>query len=250
VLEALGIALIAALYSSVGHAGASGYIALFSLLGRSALEIRWMALELNLCVSLLAALQFTRAGALGEGQLKRIVLPLILGSIPFAWIGGAIQLPLPLLRPLLGGVLLFSALRFLWSPQDVQAPQAPKPWALSGVGAALGWVSGLTGTGGGIFLSPLALLLGWSGTRQTAAISAWFIFFNSAAGLAGGLSRMGAPSAIPEPWSTPMLSLIGAALLGGALGSHLGSRRFSVVWIRRALALTLGIASAKLMFAA
>jgi uncharacterized membrane protein YfcA len=247
VLEALGIGLIATLYSSVGHAGASGYIALFSLLGRSALEIRWMALELNLCVSLLTALQFTRAGALGEGQFKRVVLPLILGSIPFAWIGGAIVVPLPLLRQVLAFVLLFSALRFLWNPKDVQDPKPPSFWILSLLGSGLGLVSGLTGTGGGIFLSPLALFLGWSRTRQTAAISAWFIFFNSAAGLLGGVSRLDPLSGIPEPWSNPMLSLIGAAVLGGVLGSHLGSRRFSVVWIRRLLALTLGIASVKLM---
>src|SRR5438874_8438632 len=211
----LAIAVIAFLYSSVGHAGASGYIATMTLFGLAATVIRPTALVLNVLVATIGSVQFWRAGHFSW----KLFWPFALLSVPAAYLGGYIQPSASILRILIGAVLLFSAARLIFrrsNPAEVTSPS--KPTAI-GVGAGLGFLSGLTGTGGGIFLTPLLLFCGWAHIRQAAAVSALFILVNSVAGLVGYFTRVR---------SVPSLGLIlaAAAVIGGALGSHLGSRHF------------------------
>jgi len=244
-IEVLGVALVALLYSAVGHAGASGYIALFTLLGRTPGEIRPLALVLNLGVATLASVQFIKAGHLGLGSLRTKLMPLLLASIPAAFIGARVNLAAgwiaPWIKPLLGLMLAFSSARFFWRPQESTTLRRPGAPTLVAVGGVIGLLAGLTGTGGGIFLTPLLLLLGWAGTREAAALSAVFIWVNSAAGLLGLSSSR---------WQNGWEWLLAASLTAGALGSYLGSRKLPVVAIRRILAVTLAVASIKLLFGA
>jgi uncharacterized membrane protein YfcA len=231
------IVVIAFLYSSVGHAGASGYIAAMALFGLAPNIIRPTALLLNILVSTLGTFQFWRAGHFRWS----LFWPFALLSIPAAYLGGRIQLPATLLKILIGLVLLFSAVRLIFrksDPPHVHAP--PVPTALS-VGGALGFVSGLTGTGGGIFLTPLLLFAHWARTKQASAVSALFILVNSVAGLVGFLSSK-------QPMPRLGYSLALAAVAGGSVGSYLGSRRFPVRTIALLLAAVLLIAGLKLIF--
>ncbi|MCP9848913.1 sulfite exporter TauE/SafE family protein [Cyanobium sp. Morenito 9A2] len=235
------LAAVAFLYAGVGHAGASGYIAVLALAGFSAAEIRPLALVLNVLVAGLASWQF-----IGAGHFRRAVfLPLALASVPAALVGGMVALPGPLLQRLIGVVLLLSAWRLLRPAlPEPSAGAVPGPLGLGLTGGLLGLLAGLTGTGGGIFLTPLLILRGWLAPRQAAAISAPFILVNSLAGLTGLLIARG-PAALPS------LALVGpmalAVALAGALGAYGGSRRFSPLWIRRLLALVLVVASGKLL---
>ena len=233
----LGVVLVAFLYSSVGHAGASGYIAVMSLCGLAATFIRPTALVLNIFVAAIGTFQFWRAGHFSWS----LFWPFALLSIPFAFLGGSIHLASPLLKPLLGVVLLFSAARLFFrhgDPPQVESP--PRPIAL-GVGAGIGFLSGLTGTGGGIFLTPLLLFCRWTYTRRAAAVSVVFIFVNSIAGLAGYLS-----SGRPIPPSAWGLAI--AAVIAGSAGSYFGSKRFPVRTISILLATVLVVAGCKLIF--
>jgi uncharacterized protein len=231
------IAFVALLYSSVGHGGASGYIAVMALAAIPTATIKPMALVLNILVSAIALWQFSRAGHFNW----RLFWPFGLASIPCSFIGGMIHLPPHLLKPLLGAVLLFSAWRMLLRQNNEEhTPHPPSiPLAML-IGAILGLLSGLTGVGGGIFLSPLLLLLGWGGVRETAAVSALFILLNSASGLLGHLASLGNIPAFAH-W----LAL--AAILGGIAGAHLGSRRLPLTAIRWLLAAVLLIAGIKLI---
>lgn len=232
-----GITLVAFLYSSVGHAGASGYIAVMSLCGLAATFIRPTALVLNILVASIGAFQFWRAGHFSW----EFFWPFALLAVPFAFLGGYVHLASPILKPLLGAVLLFSAARLFFrngDPSDLQPP--PRPLAL-GAGAGIGFLSGLTGTGGGIFLTPLLLFCRWTYTRRAAATSVFFILVNSIAGLAGFISS---GQAIPrQAWF-----LAPAAVIAGAIGSRLGSRHFPVRAISLLLATVLVIAGFKLIF--
>src|SRR5438046_4396348 len=177
----LAIAMIAFLYSSVGHAGRSGYIATMTLLGLAATVIGPTWLVLTVLVATIGSFQFWRAGHFSW----KLFWPFALLSVPAAYLGGYIQPSASILRILIGLVLLFSAARLIFRRGDPAETIAPsKPTAI-GVGAGLGFLSGLTGTGGGIFLTPLLLFRRWSHIRQAAAISALFILVNSIAGLAG-----------------------------------------------------------------
>ena len=171
------------------------------------------------------------------------ILPFLIGSVPAAFLGGALTLPADIYRPIVGGVLLVAAARFgitAGRPSEEFAPRAPWPAGLVS-GAGIGLLAGLTGTGGGIFLTPLLLTAGWAGTRFAAAASAAFILANSIAGLAGNLGSVGhLPSAIPL-W-------LGTVAVGGIIGSELGSRRLPPPGFRRALAAVLVIAGLKLIF--
>jgi uncharacterized protein len=233
-----GIFAIALLYSSVGHAGASGYIALMSLLGLAPAAIRPTALTLNILVASIATWHFVRAGHFDW----RLFWPFVVLALPAAFIGGAIVLPAQLFNMLLGVVLLCSAVHFARSAaagaDELTAP--PPLWAALFAGAAIGLLAGLTGTGGAIFLTPLLLLKGWARAKQAAAVSAPFVLVNSASGMLGTLS-----AAAPWPSYIPWLLL--AAGAGGALGSRLGSRRFAAPMIKRFLAAVLVIAGAKLL---
>lgn len=235
-LVTLSIAVVAFLYSSVGHAGASGYIAVLTLAGFAATEIKPTALILNIMVASIGAFQFWRAGHFSW----RLFWPFALLAVPAAFLGGYLHLPAALFNPLVGSVLLFSAWRLFQRRRepDVVTPPA-LPIAL-GTGAGIGFLSGLTGTGGGIFLTPLLLLCRWSTVRTAAAVSALFILFNSTAGLVGYLS-----SGRPVPSFAWVIAL--AAITGGTLGSHLGSTRFPVRTISLLLSAVLVIAGGKLI---
>src|SRR5437763_16751669 len=166
----LAIAGIAFLYSSVGHAGASGYIATMTLFGLTATVIRPTALILNILVAAIGSFQFWRAGYFSW----RLFWPFALLSVPAAYFGGYLQPSASFLRILIGVVLLFSAVRLIFRRFDPPAVISPSPSTAIGVGAGIGFLSGLTGTGGGIFLTPLLLFCRWAHIRQAAAVSALF----------------------------------------------------------------------------
>src|SRR6266436_1776808 len=211
----LAVGVIAFLYSSVGHAGASGYIAIMTLWGLAPATIRPTALVLNILVASIGAFQFWRAGHFSW----KLFWPFALLSIPAAYFGGYLQPSASILRVLIGVVLLFSATRLFFRKSDPDQTNPPsKPTAI-GIGAGLGFLSGLTGTGGGIFLTPLLLFCKWAVIRQAAAVSALFIWVNSIAGLIGYFT---AKHSIPSLG----VFLAAAAVTGGVFGSHLGSRRF------------------------
>lgn len=227
----------AALYTSVGHAGASAYIALMALFGIASAVLRPTALALNILVAGFTSFRYLRAGLFRW----RTLWPFLIGAIPLAFIGGAIQLPGQFYRPLVGVILLIAGVRFLW-PKELTSNREPRePPIIAGVacGAIVGLLSGLTGTGGGIFLSPILLFAGWSDTRTASGVAAVFILCNSIAGLLGNVAIV---KALP-----PNLPIYAAAVLAGAiLGTTIGIR-FSVPIILKALGLVLIIAGLKLI---
>jgi uncharacterized membrane protein YfcA len=228
----------AILYSMVGHAGASGYLAAMALYGVAPAVMKPTALTLNILVATVGTIQFARAGHFRW----RLFWPFALGSVPLAFLGGSLALPLVVYKRVLGVVLLYAAWRLFRAP-PAEDPDAVRPVArpiATASGAGIGFLSGLTGVGGGIFLSPLMLLMRWATVRTTAAISVTFILVNSIAGLLGHVS-----SVRELPASTVVLA--GVALAGGLIGSTIGSRRLPPIVLRRALALVLLIAAAKLL---
>ena len=234
------LALVAFLYAAVGHAGASGYIAVLALAGLPAEQIKPLALILNIAVAAQGSWQFWRAGYLRW----RLFWPMLLAGLPMAFLGGWLDLPTLWFQRLVALVLLASALRFLRQPGDPERLTQPPLILLVLSGAGLGLLAGLTGTGGGVFLTPLLLRCSWASTRQAAAVSSLFIFGNSLSGLAGLLlARQVGDWALP-PQLGWMLLIV---LLAGAVGSRLGSRHWPVAWIRRCLALVLLLAAAKLL---
>ena len=233
----LGILVIAFLYSSVGHAGASGYIAVMSLFSLAPAVIKPTALVLNILVASIGTWQFWRAGHFSW----RLFWPFALLAIPMAFVGGYVNLPTHAFKVLVGIILILSAIRFLWRPsEDVAAREPSRPAAIS-IGAGLGLLSGLTGTGGGIFLTPLLLFMRWARAKPAAAVSALFILVNSVSGLLGNLSST-------KRFPSFALILAVAAVAGGAAGSYLGSQRFPHTAIKRLLAVVLLIAGSKLIF--
>lgn len=235
---AAGVFAIALLYSSVGHAGASGYIAVMALLGLAPAEIRPIALMLNILVASIGTFNFWRAGHFSWS----LFWPFALLAVPLAFVGGYLNLPAQIFKLLVGTILLLSAAQLLWRPPAESEPRRPPRAVALGAGSVLGLLSGLTGTGGGIFLTPLLIFMHWAPTRTAAAVSAPFILLNSAAGLAGNLS---ATRAFPDfAWG-----LVIAAVAGGAIGSWFGSRRLPHLVIKRLLAAVLAIAGLKLVLA-
>ena len=230
------ILVVAFLYSSVGHAGASGYIAVMSLFGLAPAVIKPTALVLNILVACIGAWQFWRAGHFSW----RLFWPFAVLAIPMAFVGGYLNLPTHLFKILVGIVLLFSAARFLYQATDDSVAHEPsRPVAISW-GIGLGLLAGLTGTGGGIFLTPLLLLMHWARIKTAAAVSALFILVNSISGLAGNLSST-------KQFPAFVIALAIAALVGGTAGSYLGSKRFNHTVIKRLLAVVLLIAGTKLI---
>ncbi len=236
-LLSTGIFVIAILYSTVGHAGASGYIAVMSLLSLAPEIIKPTALSLNILVASIGTWQFFRAGHFSW----RLFWPFATLAVPFAFIGGYINLPTHIFKVLLGLILLFSAVRFLITAHQNKPVKQPPRFQAMSAGAGIGLLSGLTGTGGGIFLTPLLLLMGWAEAKTAAAVSALFILVNSAAGLTGYVSNS---NSLP----TLIVPLFVVAALGGGIGSYLGSRRFDSAAIKRFLAVVLLIAGTKLIF--
>ena len=233
-LIALCIFVIAFLYSSVGHAGASGYIAVLSLFSVTPAVIKPTALALNILVAAICTWQFWRAGHFSW----RLFWPFALLSVPCAFAGGYFNLPTHYFKILVGVVLLYSAARFLIKPPLEQEPTAPDRPAAISIGAGIGLLSGLTGTGGGIFLSPLLIFMAWSTTKGASGVAAVFILCNSIAGLLGNLASV---KSLP-----PELPLyVGAVLAGAAIGSAFGVK-LPAEKIRKALGVVLLIAGAKL----
>jgi len=239
----LVIGMVALLYASVGHAGATGYIAAMSLLGLPPDVIRPTALVLNVVVAAIGSAQFFRAGHFR----RRLFLPLVAGSVPCAALGGTVKLPTAVFETLLGGVLLMSATRIVIEccrrgaaepAANPDGPVAPLPLVM--LGGSIGMLSGLTGVGGGVFLTPVLLALRAAPVKQVAAVTAPFILANSLAGLAGGLAAGGT---LPEVH----LSLVVAAILGGTIGAQLGAFRLPVRVLRLLIAAVLAVASVKLL---
>lgn len=243
-IEALSlISLIfftALLFSSVGHGGASGYLAAMALLGVVPEQMRPAALVLNVFVASIAVYKFYRAGAFSLD----LFLPLALASVPAAFVGGTLSLPLVVYKPIIGAALLLAAWHVFAHAKRVDNEvlnEVSKP-VLLGVGASLGLLSGLTGIGGGVFLSPLLLFFKWDETKVISGVAAAFILVNSIAGLVGVLLKSPLlPSALPY-WAV-------AAVLGGLIGAEYGSRKLANPSIRKLLALVLLLAGSKMIFA-
>jgi len=233
----LAIFIVAVMYSSVGHGGASGYLAVMAFLSVAPEVTRPTALVLNLFVASIGAYQFYRAGYFSW----RIFLPFGVTSIPFAFIGGMITLPTNIYKLLLGVVLILAALRLAWKFVPDTEIKQPPIWICLIIGALIGLLSGLVGVGGGIFLTPVLLLMNWSETKTAAGVSALFILVNSISGLLGNMAQI--EKLPPTVWFW-----IGAAVVGGLVGSTLGSKKFDSLMLRRVLALVLAFAGFKLIF--
>lgn len=240
----VALAAVAALYASVGHAGASGYLAVLALAGLAPAELRPTALTLNLLVATVATLRFG-----GAGHFRwRILWPFLATAFPMAFVGGSLPVDPTLYRILLGAVLLFAAWRLIAGTRkssgenagaELPAPTPPLLAALL-IGALIGLASGVVGVGGGIFLSPILLLAGWATPKEAAGVAAPFILANSASGLTGQLLQ---GAVLPE--GLPLW--LGAVFLGGWVGATFGSRRATGTGLRRLLALVLVLAGAKLL---
>jgi uncharacterized membrane protein YfcA len=232
----MAVFAVALLYSSVGHAGASGYIAVMSLLSVAPPDIRPIALTLNILVASIGTWQFWRAGHFSWP----LFWPFALLAVPAAFVGGYLNLPTQVFKIAVGVVLLLSAAQFLLRPPAESGPRRPPTLVAVGLGGGLGMLSGLTGTGGGIFLTPLLILAGWARTKSAAAVSAPFILLNSASGLLGNLSAT-------KTFPAFGVALLVAALIGGSIGSYFGSRKLPHTAIKRLLAIVLCIAGVKLI---
>jgi uncharacterized membrane protein YfcA len=236
---AILFALGAALYSSVGHGGASAYIAAMALFSVAPETMKPTALALNLLVAGYGAWRYWSRGL----SNWKLVLAFAATATPAAFIGGGIHLPAIYYKPLVGILLWLAAARLLWQPTALayRAVSAPPLRISLPAGAVLGLLAGLTGTGGGIFLSPLIILMHWEEPRHTSGVVSAFIFLNSAAGLAGNAASVGhLPSELPI-----FLAAVGS---GALLGTWLGVDRLPRPWLLRTLGLVLSIAGAKLLF--
>ena len=232
--------VIAALYSSVGHAGASGYIAAMALFGLPAAIVKPTALALNLVVGGIGLVRFAGAKLVPW----RLVLPLVLASAPAAYAGASLRLDPAVYQRILAVVLLFAAVQ-LWRTAAAAHDEADRPlrvlpwWQALLVGAGIGFVAGLSGTGGAIFLTPLLIFGHYAATRVAAGASVVFVLANSATGLAAAVPAAGGwPPALPL-W-------VGAVVIGALVGTQFGRGALPVGLLRRVLAVVLVIAAAKL----
>jgi uncharacterized membrane protein YfcA len=232
------IFVAAALYSSVGHAGASGYLAAMALFGVAPGVMKPTALALNILVAAIAFAMFFRTGSFSWQVLR----PFAIGAVPFAFIGGGVALPGSTYKVVVGVVLVYAAARLFLTTRRPQPDirEVPVVPALV-IGAAIGFLSGLTGVGGGIFLSPILLFTGWADAKTTAGVSSAFILVNSIAGLLGHASTVALLPAQMPVWAV-------AAASGGFLGSRFGSGTFSGRTIRLILSAVLLIAGLKMIF--
>jgi uncharacterized membrane protein YfcA len=229
--------IVAFLYAAVGHGGASGYLALMAVFGMLPEIMKPTALLLNLFVSLSAFVLFYK-----EGHFKwKIFLPFALASIPFSFLGGMISLDASIYKKILGVLLLIPVVRLAAFPnKDIHDLKQSTFFLSLLIGACIGFLSGLIGIGGGIILSPVLLLLAWTNQKQTAAISALFIFVNSLSGLAGQLTK-------GINFQSEMFILVGVAFAGGSVGAWLGAKKFNQNILKYLLATVLLMASVKLL---
>lgn len=232
----LAVFVVAVLYSSVGHGGASGYLAVMAFAAVSPTVTRPTALILNVFVASIAFFQFYR-----EKHFDwKIFAPFAITSVPFAYLGGMISLPTNIYKIILGVVLMLAAIRLAINLKNEKEPQAPNFYLALLIGAVLGFVSGLVGVGGGIFLTPVLLLMNWTETKKAAGVSALFILVNSISGLLGNYAQVSQLSSGVFVW-------IIAAVIGGIIGATLGSKRFNSLTLRRILAIVLLFAGVKLV---
>jgi len=230
--------ILAFLYAAVGHGGASGYLALMALYGIAPQEMKPTALVLNLFVSLTSFIQYYR----GHYFKRNLFLMVAVASVPMAFIGGMITLEDHLYKRLLGLLLLFPIVRFFFfrSPAEDELKPYNNLGALA-IGAVVGLLSGMIGIGGGIILSPFLILLKWTDQKQTAAISAAFIFVNSLSGLGGMLTQ-------GISFNAHMWTYVAVAFIGGLLGAYLGSKKLNQDVLKYVLATVLLVAAYKLLF--
>ena len=230
--------LVAFLYASVGHGGASGYLALMAIYGIAPEVMKPTALLLNLFVSLTSFVQFYRGGHFRW----KLFVPLAVASVPLAFLGGLITIDASIYKKVLGLLLLIPIVRFLFFP-NIPVNELKKSNTILSVviGGAIGFLSGMIGIGGGIILSPILLLLKWTDQKQTAAISALFIFVNSLSGLAGQLTK-------GIHFSPDMFAYVGIAFTGGICGAWFGSLKFNQNILKYVLAVVLMLAAYKLLF--
>ena len=235
VLIALCLFLGAILYTSVGHAGSSAYIAIMTLFNVQTSVIKPTALTLNIAVSTYASWRYIR----NKFFDKKLFIFLSLGAIPSAFIGGHINLASEIYKPVVGVLLIFSGLRFIFLAASKNRELRDANYLVAvALGIAIGFLSGITGTGGGIFLSPLIIWLGWNHVKQASGTVAAFIFVNSVAGLLGNYK-----STTSLPDTLPLF--LGAVIIGALIGTRLGISRFSSVGVKRALGVVLIIAGIK-----
>ena len=229
----------AALYSSVGHGGASAYIATMALFSVAPETMKPTALALNLLVAGFGAWRYWSKGL----SNWKLVLAFAATATPAAFLGGGIHLPAIYYKPLVGILLWCAAARLLWQPSRIaeQGVHGPPLRISLPAGAVLGLLAGLTGTGGGIFLSPLIILFGWEEPRRTSGVVSAFILLNSAAGLAGNVASIGRlPAELPI--------FLAAVAVGALLGTWLGIGKLPRPWLLRFLGAVLVVAGAKLLF--
>lgn len=228
---------VAFLYASVGHGGASGYLALMAIFSIAPDVMKPTALLLNLFVSLTSFIQFYRGGYFNW----KIFLPFALASVPMAFVGGLVSVDAVVYKKILGVLLLIPVIRFLFfSNIKVEDRKRVNIMIAVLIGAAIGFLSGLIGIGGGIILSPILLLMRWTDMKQTAAISALFIFVNSLSGLAGQLTK-------GIQFTPDMYLYVVIAFAGGLFGAYYGSLKFNQNILKNALAFVLLIAVYKLL---
>ncbi len=229
---------VAFFYAAVGHGGASGYLALMALYGVAPEEMKPTALMLNLFVSLTSFIQYYRGGYF----LKKLFIPIAAASVPLAFIGGMITVEESMYKRILGVLLLFPVFRFFFFRNVEDSALKDQNLVIAVIiGGIIGFLSGMIGIGGGIILSPVLLLLQWTNQKQTAAISAAFIFVNSLAGLGGMLTQ-------GISFTGNMLMYIAVAFTGGLLGAYFGAKRFNQNVLKYILAVVLLMASYKLLF--
>lgn len=233
------IFFVAAIYSSVGHGGASGYLAVLAMFSLPVAQLSGTALVLNVMVSSLAFWSFYRGGH----KLPPFAWVLVASSVPFSFIGGALTVTDSIYKFLLAAALILSAARLAIGKRasTVESTRTPQSLALAGVGSSIGFLSGIVGVGGGIFLSPIAIFLRWTTVKSAATLSALFILVNSLSGIVGRAMTH-------KLIVTPALGLIISAFAGGLIGSYLGSKHFDGMFLRRVLSLVLLIAAVKLIW--
>lgn len=230
--------IVAFLYASVGHGGASGYLALMAIFSFAPEVMKPTALLLNLFVAGIAFYHYFKAGFFN----KRLFLSFAMASIPLAFLGGMIEIDASIYKKVLALLLVFAILKMLnvFGKEGEQIKDV-KLWQGLVVGGIIGFFSGLIGIGGGIILTPIILLLHWGKMKEAAAVSALFIWVNSAAGLIGQVSS-------GVEISSQSFILVAVALVGGFFGSYYGSKKFNNSLLRYLLAFVLIIASIKLFF--
>jgi uncharacterized protein len=232
--------IIALLYSSVGHGGASGYLALFAFFGIVSPAVAPIALALNIIVATTSFIVYRHSGYFSI----RLLLPFIVSSIPAAFIGGWIQITDEIFAVLLGSILLLTGLRLLFFRNVEQKLNVSTKtiWMLGiPVGLVLGGIAGMIGIGGGVFLSPIILLLGWANVKRTAAVSSAFIVLNSISGLTGHIVR-------GNIMFESLLMIGGVVITGAAIGSYMGAKRITQEQLQTALGIVLVVASLKLFY--